>query len=248
MRYLVQTIKDKCFVFKIERADRLDEATSAQTMLTNNETLTASIKTNEYILEQLNLQQALKNELIQQMDGFNSQKQTESHQAMTQILQQQQQQQQQKQASIMHSPIKKNKKILNCKINKFKNSIANLPSQSDLSQTQQQNTSAQNIDSLASQNESMLSSQQSLQTINILQSKENDDSSDILNNSKKDQLTSDKKRKKSKEIKLTIKELNEAPETGEVVYCSLECDKKIITFKFGLNVDSPQNITEKLVS
>ncbi len=49
------------------------------------------------------------------------------------------------------------------------------------------------------------------------------------------------------EIKLTIKEVVEHLETGQVVHCSLEFDKKTITFKFGLNADSPQDITTKLV-
>ena len=44
-----------------------------------------------------------------------------------------------------------------------------------------------------------------------------------------------------------IKEVVEHPETGEIVHCSLEFDKKTITFKFGLNADSPQDITSKLV-
>ncbi len=82
MRYLVQTIKDKCFVFKIERADRLDESTSAQAINANNEAL--SIKMNEYTLEKLEAQKAVKNELT---DALNSQKLIEQNQLIVQTPQ-----------------------------------------------------------------------------------------------------------------------------------------------------------------
>ena len=50
-------------------------------------------------------------------------------------------------------------------------------------------------------------------------------------------------------LKITIKELLETPETGEVVDCILEVDgKQTINFKFGLNADTPQDITNSLVS
>ena len=44
---------------------------------------------------------------------------------------------------------------------------------------------------------------------------------------------------------MTIKEVTES---GTVVHCSLEFDKKTITFRFGLISDSPQEITTKLVT
>ncbi len=59
---------------------------------------------------------------------------------------------------------------------------------------------------------------------------------------------------KFKEIKLTVKEIckitegtNENAVTNDIVHCSLEFDKKTITFKFGLNSDNPKDITAKLV-
>jgi serine/threonine protein kinase len=52
-----------------------------------------------------------------------------------------------------------------------------------------------------------------------------------------------------KELKFTIQELYEKPETGEVVNCKLEIDdKETINFKFGLNADSPEDITSRLMN
>lgn len=46
----------------------------------------------------------------------------------------------------------------------------------------------------------------------------------------------------------TIKDFSDSPETGEVVNCVLDLDdKQTINFKFGLNADTPQDITSRLV-
>ena len=48
---------------------------------------------------------------------------------------------------------------------------------------------------------------------------------------------------------LTIKDLSETAETGEVVHCILELDnREEIKFKFGLSADAPQQITNQLVN
>jgi hypothetical protein len=50
-------------------------------------------------------------------------------------------------------------------------------------------------------------------------------------------------------IKLTITELFETPEAGQIVNCNLEiAEKESIIIRFGLNGDSPQDITNYLVS
>lgn len=50
-------------------------------------------------------------------------------------------------------------------------------------------------------------------------------------------------------IKLTIIDCVETPETGHVAHCILQIDdKEKISFKFGLTGDSPQDITNRLVT
>ena len=50
-------------------------------------------------------------------------------------------------------------------------------------------------------------------------------------------------------LRFTIKELIETPSTGEVAHCVLELDgKQTIEFTFGLNADTPQDITNSLVT
>jgi hypothetical protein len=50
-----------------------------------------------------------------------------------------------------------------------------------------------------------------------------------------------------KEICKITEGTNENAVTNDIVHCSLEFDKKTITFKFGLNSDNPKDITAKLV-
>ncbi len=50
-------------------------------------------------------------------------------------------------------------------------------------------------------------------------------------------------------LRFTIKDFLDTPETGEVVHCVLDLDdRQTINFKFGLNADTPEDITSRLTT